>query len=73
VDDFSLHADTAVPANDRAALERLLRYGARPPFAHHRLRRTASGKVAYRLRRPWFTGQTEIVLDRSPSCAASRR
>ena len=28
-----------------------------------RLRRTATGKVAYRLRRPWFTGQTEIVLD----------
>lgn len=63
VDDFTLHADTAVPAHDRAALERLLRYGVRPPFAHRRLRRTATGKVAYRLRRPWFTGQTEIVLD----------
>jgi hypothetical protein len=63
VDDFSLHADTAVPAHDRAALERLLRYGARPPFAHQRLRRTAAGKVAYRLRRPWFTGQTELVLE----------
>lgn len=58
-----MHADTAVPAHDRRALERLLRYGARPPFAHRRLRRTPTGKVAYRLRRPWFTGQTELVLD----------
>ena len=33
------------------------------PFAHRRLRRTATGKVAYRLRRPWFTGQTQIVLE----------
>jgi len=62
VDDFTLHADTAVAAHDRDGLERLARYGARPPFAHRRLRLTGSGQVAYRLRRPWFTGQTEIVL-----------
>jgi hypothetical protein len=62
VDDFTLHADTAVAASDRDGLERLARYGARPPFAHQRLRLTASGQVAYRLRRPWFTGQTELVL-----------
>ena len=62
VDDFTLHADTAVAAHDRDGLERLARYGARPPFAHRRLRLTASGQVAYRLRRPWFTGQTELVL-----------
>lgn len=62
VDDFTLHADTAVAAQDRDGLERLARYGARPPFAHRRLRLTASGQVAYRLRRPWFTGQTELVL-----------
>lgn len=62
VDGFTLHADTAVAAHDRDGLERLARYGARPPFAHRRLRLTASGQVAYRLRRPWFTGQTELVL-----------
>jgi hypothetical protein len=39
-------------------------------FAHQRLRRTATGQVAYRLRRPWFTGQTEIVL---PPVAFLRR
>jgi hypothetical protein len=62
VDDFTLHADTAVAAHDRDGLERLARYGARPPFAHRRLHLTPSGQVAYRLRRPWFTGQTELVL-----------
>lgn len=61
-DDFTLHADTAVAAHDRDGLERLCRYGARPPFAHRRLRLTPSGQVAYRLRYPWFTGQTELVL-----------
>ena len=63
VDDFTLHAATTVAAHDRAGLERLCRYGARPPFAHQRLRLTPAGRVAYRLRRPWFTGQTELVLE----------
>ncbi len=62
LDDFTLHADTAVAAHDRDGLERLGRYGARPPFAHRRLHLTPSGQVEYRLRHPWFTGQTEVVL-----------
>jgi len=36
---FSLHADTAVHANDREGLERLCRYGARGPIAECRLRK----------------------------------
>jgi hypothetical protein len=36
---FSLHADTAVHANDRVGLERLCRYGARGPIAECRLRK----------------------------------
>jgi ribosomal protein S27E len=36
---FSLHADTAVHANDREGLERLARYGARGPIAECRLRK----------------------------------
>jgi hypothetical protein len=36
---FSLHADTAVHANDRSGLERLCRYGARGPIAECRLRK----------------------------------
>jgi len=36
---FSLHADTAVHANDRQGLERLCRYGARGPIAECRLQK----------------------------------
>jgi hypothetical protein len=59
---FSLDANTFVSKDDRPALERLLRYGTRPAFAQSRLSITESGKVSYRLKRPWYTGQTEIVL-----------
>jgi hypothetical protein len=37
---FSLHADTAVSANDREGLLRLCRYGARGPVAESRLSHT---------------------------------
>jgi hypothetical protein len=63
---FSLHAQTSVAAHDRTGLERLLRYCARPAFAHKRLSRTDSGKVSYRLRKPYYTGQTELVLEPVP-------
>ena len=36
VDGFSLHADVCVPARDRAQLERLCRYVARPAIASER-------------------------------------
>ncbi len=60
---FSIHADTDVAAHDRAGLERLVRYGARPAFPHKRLSTTPSGKVCYRLRKAYYTGQTEVVLE----------
>ena len=60
---FSLHAGLAVQAGDRRGLERLLRYGSRPPFAQKRLSLTPSGKVRLKLRKPYYTGQTEIVLE----------
>ena len=44
---FSLHADTAVHANDRQGLERLARYGARGPVSECRLRRTNDGRYEY--------------------------
>ncbi|MBD3161787.1 MAG: hypothetical protein GF328_06745, partial [Candidatus Latescibacteria bacterium] len=61
---FSLHAGQSVRAQDREALERLLRYGLRAPFAQERLSRRADGKVVYRLRRPWPNpqGATHLVL-----------
>ena len=59
----SIHAGTCTAADDRPALERLLRYAARPAFSHRRLSRTPSGKVCYRLAKPYYTGQTEVVLE----------
>ena len=44
---FSLHADTAVHANDRVGLERLCRYGARGPIAECRLRKLADELYEY--------------------------
>lgn len=60
---YSLHADLAVHKDDRKKLERLLRYGLRPPFAKNRLSLTPDGKVRLKLRKPYFTGQTQIVLE----------
>jgi hypothetical protein len=59
---YSLHADLQVDQADRKKLERLLRYGLRPPFAKKRLSLTPGGQVRLKLRKPYFTGQTEIVL-----------
>ena len=60
---FSLHAGIVIADHDRDALERLCRYGARPAFAQDRLAWTDDGRVAYRLKRPWPDGRTELVLE----------
>jgi len=62
-DGFSLHADVSVEATRRKKLERLLRYGLRPPFAGRRLSWTADGKVRLELRKPWHTGQRDIIFE----------
>ena len=49
-------------AGDREGLERLCRYGARPPFSLERLSRLADGRVAYRLRKPRKNGTTHLVM-----------
>jgi hypothetical protein len=48
---FSLHADTALHANDRQGLETLCRYGARGAVAESRLRRLEDGRYEYRPKR----------------------
>ena len=58
----SLHANVAVPARDRARLERLCRYVARPPVATERLSRLPDGRLLYRLRRRWRDGTTHLVF-----------
>ena len=54
---MSLHADVAVPANDRRRPERLSRYVARPPLALDRLEAMADGRLAYRLKTAGETGR----------------
>ena len=53
VDGFGLHADTAVEPHNRLGLEKLCRYGLRPPFSHQRLSLSDDGHVLLALRRPW--------------------
>ena len=45
---FNLHAGVMVPAGDSEALERLIRYTARPPLALDRLRELEDGRVLVR-------------------------
>ena len=42
---FSVHAGVCIQAHDRAGLERLLRYCARPPFAMERLHKEGAALV----------------------------
>jgi Putative transposase len=62
VDGFNLHANVAVPAGDRARLERLARYCLRPPVAMERLEQLAGERLLYRFKRAWRDGSTHIVL-----------
>jgi hypothetical protein len=61
-DGFSLHAGITVHANDRLGLERLCRYGLRPPLALERLAFTQDGRVRYRMKRTFSDGTRELVL-----------
>ena len=55
-------AALTVHANDRAGLERLCRYGLRPPLALERLAFTEDGRVRYRMKRTFSDGTRELVL-----------
>jgi len=58
----SLHANVEIPASDRARLERLCRYTARPAIASARLSRLPDGKLHYALKHPWRDGTTGFVF-----------
>jgi hypothetical protein len=58
----SVHANVAVPTHDRRRLERLCRYGARPPVATERLSRLEDGRLLYRLKHRWRDGTTHVVF-----------
>jgi len=55
---------TRLSQNDRAALQRALRYDLRPPLSNKPLSWAPGGKVRLQLRRPLSTGQTRSPTDR---------
>ena len=59
---FSVDASVRIGADDRAGLERLLRYCARPTFALERLQAAGPDRVVYRLPKSAIDGRTELVL-----------
>ena len=61
VNGFSLHANTAIKANQRKRLESLCRYVLRPPIAIERLMFLGNGDVSYRLKKRWRDGTSHII------------
>jgi hypothetical protein len=59
---FSLHAGIAARADQRAKVERLCRYVARPAVAEPRLSLTERGEVRYTLKSPYRDGTTHVVF-----------
>ncbi|MEO7134900.1 MAG: transposase, partial [Vicinamibacterales bacterium] len=63
VDGFDLHGRVAFGAAERARLEELVRYCARPPLANDRLTKCADGHYLLRLKAPWRDGTTHLKLE----------
>jgi len=67
---FSIDASVRINGDDRAGIERLLRYCARPPFGLERLHALAGvaslaspdARLLYRFPKPTPDGRTEIIL-----------
>ena len=59
---FSLDASVRIDGHDRAGLERLLRYCARPPFALERLEQLPDGQIVYRFPKPQPDATTQVRL-----------
>jgi hypothetical protein len=62
VEGFNLQAATRLGANDRAGLERMGRYLARPPIATDRLTQLPDGRLELRLKRSWRDGTTALLF-----------
>jgi hypothetical protein len=59
---FSLHANTAVAAEDKERLEKLCRYVARPPIAEMRLQEARGGGIVYRFKKEWSDGTQAVCF-----------
>lgn len=60
---FELHAAVHLPATDRAGLERLCRYIARPPVSEERLVKRPDGRIEFQLKRVWKGGVRALIFD----------
>jgi Putative transposase len=58
----NIHARVVVDGRDRARLEHLCRYLARPPIAKERLELRADGRVVYTMKKPWRDGTRAVVM-----------
>ena len=65
IDGFSLNAEVRIPAGEhnRARLEHLCRYIARPALSTERLSLTRQGNILLTLRRPWSDGTSRVVFE----------
>jgi hypothetical protein len=59
----NVHAKVVIDGRDRARLERLCRYIARPPLAQDRLERHHDGRLRYTFKRAWRDGTHAVLLD----------
>ena len=59
---FSVDAEVRIEANDRAGLERLLRYCARPAFAQEQLREIDAEHLVYERVKPGPGGSVSLML-----------
>ncbi|MBA3506869.1 MAG: transposase [Betaproteobacteria bacterium] len=59
---FSVDGSVRIQAADRAGRERLLRYGARPPFALDRLRELNPERLRYEGTKPGPGGSASLLL-----------
>ena len=66
---FDLHAGVTVDENDTPALERLVRYLARPPLAADKVRLREDARVVVDLRRPKRNGVRQLVFEPVPFLA----
>ena len=68
---FSVDAGVCIEAHDRAALERLLRYCARPPFSMERLRKEGK-QTGVPLPNSAASPPVTSVVPRQMSCTSHR-
>jgi len=59
---YDLHAGLPISAEDRGALERLVRYIGRPPLSLKRLSELEDGRLCLRLKRAWDDGTSFFLF-----------